>query len=89
MGSLGELPPLLPLSFSRLSFCFRRSDNNAAVGSDREEQLLSLEMALGIGGGVRAEGQVEQARKFSVHRWGGGGGEEGRRGGEATWEAAA
>ena len=46
-------------------------------------------MALGIGGGVRAEGQVEQARKFSVHRWGGGGGEEGRRGGEATWEAAA
>ena len=26
-------------------------------------------MALGIGEGVRAEGQVEQARKFSVHRY--------------------
>ena len=52
---------------------FHRSDNKvaAAVAAVREERLLSLEMALGIGGGVGAEGQVEQLRKFSVHRWGG------------------
>ena len=62
----------LCLSLAWLLF-FHRSDNKVAVAvaAVREERLLSLEMALGIGGGVRAEGQVEQLRKFSVHRWGG------------------
>ena len=66
---------------------FHRSDNKVAVAvaAVREERLLSLEMALGIGGGVRAEGQVEQLRKFSVHRWGGLGGDLGGLGG-TRWE---
>ena len=69
MGSLGELLPLFPLSFSQLTFVFCGRDNAAVAAPKR---LLSLEMALGIGEVSVVKGKSRASQKVQCAQVSGG-----------------